>query len=710
MPNDCADLEISLHRSPTAFSTGEYAVEYRFNLPGSEVEIRQEPGQPALVTLDPAALHALPPAQSGAELSRAVFTGAVGQAFERARAAAEALDVPLRLRILAGPSAPELHGLAWETLAAPGAADPLCMQQRVYFSRYLGSADWRPVRLRPKGDLRALVVVANPSDLGSYRLPALDSAGEIARAQAGLEGIAVDQLPAGERPASLPALAEALHAAQYDILYLVCHGAHRANGDFLYLEDAQGKVSVTAAAELAAAIQGLDYRPRLVVLVSCESAGSGGDDAITALGPRLAEAGVSAVIAMQSVLSFSTAGRFLRGFFADLQRHGTVDRAFSTARGEVRDSLDAWVPVLFMRLKTGRLWYEAGFSEPGAGSDVWPRLVLRLKTYAARPAGPGPVTPVLGHGLIEPLVGSHYEIALRWADLHHYPMGPSERESLAQVAQFLSIDQDQRFPYENLAESLRLELARRFPALFPGGARDELLGDMLSRVGKTRRANPLEPHRVLARLPLPIYLTANVDSLLEDALVEAGKAPEVILCPWFPDSDQAPSVYDREKYIPSPQRPLVYHLFGRLDTPESIVLTEDDYFDYLMGVSRNQGHIPNDVQRVLADSTLMFIGFQLQDWNFRALLRSILSLAQEGRRRGPTHIAAQIEPDENRILEPEGAKRYIENYFSQDARISLYWGSVDDFIRELSQRWPDPSIAAPQSAPASSSTAEGRDR
>lgn len=685
MESDCADLEISLHHSPNANAAGEYAVEFRFNQPGSEVEIRHDPGRPALVTFDPVALHTLTPAAYGIALSNALFNGAVGEAFTRARTAADTLGLPLRVRLVAGPSAPELHGYQWEALRDPDGVGQLCMSQRLFFSRYLGSADWRPVRLRPKGQLRALALVASPLNLAEYKLAALDVPKELKRLRGGLGEIPLDVLPAQDKRASLAALTAALYATQYDILCIVCHGTHRSGGDFLYLEDEEGKVRVTPAEEVADCLKELDLRPRLVLLLACESAGSGDDEALTALGPRLAEVGIPAVIAMQSVISFATAARFLPAFFTDLQRHGVVDRAFAAARAEVRDCQDAWVPVLFMRLKTGRLWYEAGFSEPRAGNDVWPRLILRLKTYAARPIGPGPVTPVLGHGLIEPLVGSLHDIALRWAELHHYPLSPYECDSLPQVAQFLSVDQDERFPYESLVESLRQAVGQRFAKIFPVG--EGTLEERLAAAGKFRRANALEPHRVLASLPLPIYLTANVDSQLEDALFEAGKEPQVVLCPWFPDADQILTVYDQEKYIPSPGRPLVYHLFGRLDTPESIVLTEDDYFDYLMGVSRNQERIPNDVQRVLADSTLMFIGFQLQDWNFRALLRSILSLAQESRRRGPAHIAAQIEPDENRILEPGGARKYIEKYLSQDARISLYWGSVEDFIRELKEHW-----------------------
>jgi hypothetical protein len=42
----------------------------------------------------------------------------------------------------------------------------------------------------------------------------------------------------------------------------------------------------------------------------------------------------------------------------------------------------------------------------------------------------------------------------------------------------------------------------------------------------------------------------------------------------------------------------------------------------------------------------------------------------------------QIDPEEGRTLEPEGARRYLETYF-KDADISIYWGSVEDFVIEL---------------------------
>ena len=130
----------------------------------------------------------------------------------------------------------------------------------------------------------------------------------------------------------------------------------------ILLEQADGTGVWMAGQELVTRIDELQERPRLVVLVSCQSAGKGtdpttqDDGALSGLGPRLAEAGVPAVIAMQGNLSMATAAVFMPEFFAELRRDGQVDRAMAVARGTVRARPDWWMPVLFMSLKSGLLW------------------------------------------------------------------------------------------------------------------------------------------------------------------------------------------------------------------------------------------------------------------------------------------------------------------------------------------------------------------
>jgi hypothetical protein len=267
-------------------------------------------------------------------------------------------------------------------------------------------------------------------------------------------------------------------------------------------------------------------------------------------------------------------------------------------------------------------------------------------------------------------------------------MAPHDREDLPQVAQYLAVNQDYTFPRDELAEYLRQEILHRYGGDLPDALRGASLDDLITAVGaQCRERNPAEPHRVLAELPLPIYITTDPSNLLAEALVAAGKDPQVELCRWNDDVELLPSVYDDTPgYRPDTQRPLVYHLFGRLQEPDSVVLTEDDYFDYLIGVTRDKDLIPGAVRRALADTALLFLGFQMDDWNFRVLFRSMMSQEGRNRRRKYAHVAVQIDPEEGRILEPERARRYLESYF-QDADISIYWGSAEDFMQELHQRW-----------------------
>jgi hypothetical protein len=133
-------------------------------------------------------------------------------------------------------------------------------------------------------------------------------------------------------------------------------------------------------------------------------------------------------------------------------------------------------------------------------------------------------------------------------------------------------------------------------------------------------------------MPFPLYITTNFNKLLVTALREEKKEPRVLLCPWYEDA-QEPGGLDMidPDYIPSAERPLVFHMFGLFEELESVVLTEDDYFNFLIGVTRNRNLVPPLVLRALTDRALLFLGFQIDDWNFRVLLRFILSLGGQKR-------------------------------------------------------------------------------
>jgi hypothetical protein len=274
-------------------------------------------------------------------------------------------------------------------------------------------------------------------------------------------------------------------------------------------------------------------------------------------------------------------------------------------------------------------------------------------------------------------------------------MDPMHQEDLPQVAQYLLVKYNYRFLYSQLVTHFCEKIKKRhgdaLPAHLREGSIDQI--DELLKAAATLRwkANPDEPHMVLAKLPFDMYITTNPDSLLSLALKEAKKEPRVHVCPWNEDTSflaDEIEQQERDAASRSVDEPLVYHLFGQLADLESLVLTEDDYFDFLLGVTKNNAVIPPSVRRAMTDSMLMFLGFQLDDWNFRVLFRSILQRQGGNRRRKYLHVAVQIVPEDGRLLETERARKYLEKYFGNDTlNISIYWGSCEEFIRELRAEW-----------------------
>jgi CHAT domain/SIR2-like domain len=718
---DYADLEIGLHRRDGV----TWRVEVRYSQQESDADINVEGA--LTVDIDPGALKELEldPEAYGRALGQALLGGDVGDAYRQAIAAAQTQGVTLRVRLFVGPSAAALHGLRWETMLDPRDGSPLLTDENIVFSRYLSSNDWRPVRLRPKSALRALVVVSGPTDLDRFQTRVLAPVAvedEVQRAQGGLSPLPTRVLSEHGEVTEERLFSELRDGC--DVLYLVCHGYLAGDEPFLLLENEDGTAARIRGGALVDRIRDLTKVPRLVVLASCQSAGLGEakqtDDGgvLAALGPRLAEAGIPAVLAMQGDISMETVARFMPTFFHELQRDGQIDRAMAAARGAVRDRHDWWAPTLFMRLRSGRIWYESGFGRTGEPFDQFPALVHEITNHRC--------TPILGPGLSDQLLGSRQEQAQRWAKNFHFPMAPHSRDDLPQVAQYLAVSQSYEFPRDELGQYVRAALVEGYRDQLPQDyyrdrkVKDLPLNKLLSDVWRIRYPEgSLDPYAVLAKLPLPLYVTTQPANLLAEALRAEGKDPQVEPCRWKRLDDDYPwderagtdtpewafvvehdpdkhrvasqagwptSVFERDRsYRPDERRPLVYHLFGHLARRRSLVITEDDYFDFLIGITRDKDLVPSGVRRAFADSSLMFLGFRLDEWDFRVLFRSIVN--QEGdRRKEHTHVAVQIDPEEGSTIEPDRARTYLEKYF-QGSNITIYWGSTESFIKQLHDAW-----------------------
>jgi hypothetical protein len=714
-----ADLELRLFPSDRP---DHYDVEPFYKDSNDPAGIALEGESVRTVYIDRTLLLAksIDPQEYGKALSAALFNDDdLARAFTDGCARAQALKVPLRLRLRLRRSVLHLHGLRWETLYDPRDDAPdraLTTNQNVLFSRFIDSSTYRPPRPRPPGHrLRLLAAVAAPEDVTACRvgerqrrLDFIDAGKEKKRIEAVLEGFEEKDRPEVKfltQPGAATLEKLAFEAsAGCDILYLVCHGALHNNEATLYLVDDANKTTGTPGKELALRLNEWSSQPFVIFLVSCQSAGEDQEaerdesGALAALGPQLAAKGVPAVIAMHGRVTMETMKDFVPAFLTTLLSQGAVDQAVTVARARVRQRPDWWMPVLFSRVVSGEVWYKPGLQGTGGATQnvlPWDGLLKNIRD--------GACTAVLGFGLLEPLIGAREEIARDWAERYSYPLNEADRNDLVRMGQFVAVDQqNETVPGDQLRRYLRTELLER---LDPDSRADFRGADMQELLAEVARRTPgvLEPYEALAEVPFRVYLTTAPDSLLAGVLKGRGRAPQVRTFDWSADPPRSPADIvrvdrpEKEKGEPEtavgrPPRdqPLVYSLFGTLANPDTLVITEDNHFDYLLAMTRAvsaQGSILQDLRAALSGSAVLFLGFRITDWDFHVLLRSLRQLLAAQRPNRYTNVAVQIDPEQRQVADPGLARRYLERSLGAAIRVSIYWGSAETFLAELRQKW-----------------------
>lgn len=215
-----------------------------------------------------------------------------------------------------------------------------------------------------------------------------------------------------------------------------------------------------------------------------------------------------------------------------------------------------------------------------------------------------------------------------------------------------------------------------------------ILRDYLNRIESLVFSDPKyknTPYALLADLNLKIYVTTNYDLLIEKALISKGKNPVSEFCRWNDKLSEIPP-RSKPRYKPDQDNPLVFHLQGDIHTPESMVLTEKDYFDFIINLNKEEERkmLPNFIRQEIPWSSLLFLGYKLQDINFRTIFQGALSLLE--RNRSATSVAVQIPPNMD-----NDKKKVVLNYLNQYTKkifeVYAYWGNITDFVTDFRQRW-----------------------
>ena len=307
----------------------------------------------------------------------------------------------------------------------------------------------------------------------------------------------------------------------------------------------------------------------------------------------------------------------------------------------------------------------------------------------------GRVLPVISGEALEDLaLGGHPSIVAGYAEHVGYPL--PDRDQLHTMVKYQSLTTG--WADRQLKQDYLDEMAGRVYELageqgVDDDTREEAVAEssglsvsqFAARLGYPRLDQGTEdPLLIRANLRLPIYLTTSPLTFVEEALRRAGvKEVKSDFLRWRVELDSLPSVLAAQgkgnDYRPSQAEPLVYHLFG-LDTyPESLVLTEDDYLDYLMasaqGRGKDRGVDPVDdvVKAALQTSALLLLGFSLSSWAFRTLYRMLIRPMPE--KKLYERCCVQLAPSEQEKL-------YLESYLRQDAHFDqVFWEPIDLFCR-----------------------------
>ncbi|MDQ2854895.1 MAG: SIR2 family protein, partial [Acidobacteriota bacterium] len=188
------------------------------------------------------------------------------------------------------------------------------------------------------------------------------------------------------------------------------------------------------------------------------------------------------------------------------------------------------------------------------------------------------------------------------------------------------------------------------------GFRSELVREIKDAVHKDREPSPIL--RGLARLGFPVVITTNYDQLYERAMNmvasdlahEVGKPAE--------ETAESEAGFDKCVYSPkstvrtkdcSPQpstsHPYLLKIHGDLDLPESIVITDEDYIQFVLRMGDKHPYHPvgKNVLTHLIKWPTLFIGYRLSDYNLRLLFKTLRW--KMDRANIPASYAVDMKPD-----------------------------------------------------------------
>jgi hypothetical protein len=200
-----------------------------------------------------------------------------------------------------------------------------------------------------------------------------------------------------------------------------------------------------------------------------------------------------------------------------------------------------------------------------------------------------------------------------------------------------------------------------------------LVREVRKQVQSGKKPSPIV--RALTAFNIPYIATTNYDQLVEDALTAHNKKPSISI---YNRSSNVPTTdYTGDEIVPTPARPFLLKIHGDIDRPESMVLTDEDYIDFVLRMSDKEpfNPIPPSFRFAFSKFPTLFIGYSLLDYNLRLLFKILRWNVDKARI--PTTYAVDPFPD-----------RLIHNVYDQQGRLVHFivtdvWSFVPKLYKAL---------------------------
>jgi hypothetical protein len=346
------------------------------------------------------------------------------------------------------------------------------------------------------------------------------------------------------------------------------------------------------------------------------------------------------------------------------------------------------IPVLFTRLRSGLLLGQPGYIASRKEDTFWPFLLRKIYD--------GQCIPILGPRVNEGLLPDSATVAERLASRYNYPL--ADRANFVKVAQFMAT-KDPAALRSDYLQLLQRSLFR-YLDLKPSAEEKQLFrnkgltetSQLLGWAEKVLGLHENQIHHLLAQLELPLYLTTNIDNFMVEALAyhqrQAGPEKQPLAPPRRIGPRWQQLQAGSPQYIlspePNPAAPVVLHLNGfegNLEQERHLVLSEDDFLAHLVRLARDQDQLlpANLLGDIFYQNSFLFLGYDLEDWEFRLILHGLVEKGGAG-----LHVGVQLA--DTQATDPDKAREYLEEYFGK-YKVDIYWGSPQQFVTELHARW-----------------------